>query len=91
MLSSANGATAYIDCLFLCYSASTVTGLSTVNLSTCTGFQQALLFIQMALGNMVRVPASIRPGWCDTQMPPPQDDRVVDYGPHPQTILQETL
>lgn len=52
--SSANGSIAYIDCLFLCYSALTVTGLSTVNLSTCTGFQQALLFIQMGLGNVVR-------------------------------------
>ena len=39
------GITAYIDCLFLCYSASTVTGLTTANLSTCTGFQQALLYI----------------------------------------------
>lgn len=60
-LSSANGTIAYIDCLFLCYSASTVTGLSTINLSTCTGFQQALLFIQMILGNVVRVLALICP------------------------------
>jgi hypothetical protein len=56
---------AYVDCLFLCYSALTVTGLSTVNLSTCTGFQQALLFVQMALGNIVRVPSSLHPGSSD--------------------------
>lgn len=42
----------YIDSLFLCYSALTVTGLSTVNLSTCTGFQQALLFILMVIGDI---------------------------------------
>ena len=63
--SPANGIIAYVDCLFLCYSALTVTGLSTVNLSTCTGFQQALLFIQMALGNIVGVPNSIHPGSSD--------------------------
>jgi hypothetical protein len=34
----------YIDCLFLCVSSQTVTGLSTVNLSTTTGFQQFVLF-----------------------------------------------
>lgn len=34
----------YIDCLFLCFSAQTVTGLSSVNLSSLTGFQQAILF-----------------------------------------------
>jgi hypothetical protein len=34
----------YIDALFLCFSAQTVTGLSSVNLSSLTGFQQAILF-----------------------------------------------
>jgi hypothetical protein len=34
----------YIDALFLCFSAQTVTGLSTVNLSSLTGFQQFILF-----------------------------------------------
>ena len=38
-----------------------MTGLSTLNLSTCTGFQQALLFIQMILGNVVRVRTFICP------------------------------
>jgi len=45
----------YIDCLFLCYSALTVTGLSTVNLSTLTGFQQAVLFVLMIIGNVTVV------------------------------------
>ncbi|KAL4244289.1 TrkH Potassium Transport [Abortiporus biennis] len=43
---------AFIDALFLCYSALTVTGLSTVNLSTCTAFQQAILFFLMCIGNV---------------------------------------
>lgn len=34
----------YVDALFLCYSAMTVTGLSTVDLSTTTGWQQAILY-----------------------------------------------
>jgi hypothetical protein len=34
----------YTDALFLCFSAQTVTGLSSVNLSTLTGFQQFILF-----------------------------------------------
>ncbi|KZS90153.1 TrkH-domain-containing protein [Sistotremastrum niveocremeum HHB9708] len=42
---------AYIDCLFLCYSAMTVTGLSTLNLSSLTGFQQAILFVLMLAGD----------------------------------------
>ena len=43
----------YIDALFVCYSALTVTGLSTINLSTCTAFQQAILFFLMCIGNVV--------------------------------------
>ncbi|KAH8101386.1 TrkH-domain-containing protein [Cristinia sonorae] len=45
----------FIDALFLCYSALTVTGLSTVNLSTCTVFQQAILFFLMCIGNVTVV------------------------------------
>ncbi|THH31587.1 hypothetical protein EUX98_g2629 [Antrodiella citrinella] len=41
----------FVDALFLCYSALSVTGLSTVNLSTCTAFQQAILFFLMCIGN----------------------------------------
>lgn len=44
---------AYIDALFLTYSAMTVTGLSTVNLSTITPFQQFLLFFLMLIGDVV--------------------------------------
>jgi hypothetical protein len=44
---------AFIDALFLCYSALTVTGLSTVNLSTLTVFQQAILYVLMGVGNVV--------------------------------------
>lgn len=46
---------AFIDALFLCYSALTVTGLSTINLSTLTVFQQVILLVLMILGNVVSV------------------------------------
>jgi len=39
----------YVDALFLCYSAMTVTGLSTVDLSTITGWQQAILYFLMTI------------------------------------------
>jgi len=39
----------FIDAVFLCYSAMTDTGLSTVNLSTLTAWQQVILYIQMAI------------------------------------------
>ncbi|TBU58845.1 TrkH-domain-containing protein [Dichomitus squalens] len=45
----------FIDALFLCYSALTVTGLSTVNLSTLTVFQQAILFVLMIGGDVTIV------------------------------------
>lgn len=45
----------YVDCLFLCVSAMTVTGLATNNLSQLTGFQQALLFVQMIMGNIITI------------------------------------
>ncbi|RPD81556.1 TrkH-domain-containing protein [Lentinus tigrinus ALCF2SS1-7] len=45
----------FIDALFLCYSALTVTGLSTVNLSTLTVFQQVILLVLMAVGNVTIV------------------------------------
>ncbi|KIP02880.1 hypothetical protein PHLGIDRAFT_32026 [Phlebiopsis gigantea 11061_1 CR5-6] len=46
---------AFIDALFLCYSALTVTGLSTVNLSTCTVFQQVILYALQGLGDVTIV------------------------------------
>ncbi|KAH9889441.1 TrkH-domain-containing protein [Cubamyces lactineus] len=45
----------YIDCLFNCVSAMTVCGLATVDLSSLTPFQQAVLFVQMCLGSPVVV------------------------------------
>jgi len=43
----------YVDALFNCVSASTVTGLATVNLSSLTPWQQTIIFIQMCLGSPV--------------------------------------
>lgn len=43
----------YIDCLFNCMSAMTVTGLATVNLSTLSVMQQVILFVQMIMGSLV--------------------------------------
>ncbi|KAG9217695.1 hypothetical protein CCMSSC00406_0003616 [Pleurotus cornucopiae] len=45
----------YLDSLFLCYSAMTVTGLSTINLSTTTAMQQVLLFFLMMIGDITMV------------------------------------
>ena len=45
----------FIDALFLCYSAMTVTGLTTSNVSSLTGWQQGMLWILMLVGNVVRV------------------------------------
>ncbi|KAF9265108.1 TrkH-domain-containing protein [Marasmius fiardii PR-910] len=45
----------YLDSLFLCYSAMTVTGLSTVNLSTVTAWQQVLLYLLMLIGDITVV------------------------------------
>ena len=39
----------YLDSVFLCYSSMTVTGLSTVNLSTLTAWQQVMLYILMTI------------------------------------------
>ncbi|KAF5352975.1 hypothetical protein D9758_007968 [Tetrapyrgos nigripes] len=45
----------YLDSLFLCYSAMTVTGLSTVNLSTLTAWQQVILYLLMMIGDITTV------------------------------------
>ena len=44
----------FIDALFNCVSAMTVCGLATVDMSSLTGWQQGILFIQMCLGSPVR-------------------------------------
>ncbi|KAG1861717.1 cation transport protein-domain-containing protein [Suillus subalutaceus] len=46
---------AYIDALYNSVSAMTMCGLTTVNLSQLTAWQQVLLFIQMCIGNPVIV------------------------------------
>ncbi|KAL4064271.1 cation transport protein-domain-containing protein [Scleroderma yunnanense] len=45
----------YIDALFNCVSAMTVCGLTTVNLSGLTPWQQVILFLQMCIGSPVLV------------------------------------
>lgn len=45
----------FIDCLFVCVSAMTVTGLVTINISTVTAWQQAILFMLMLCGNISAV------------------------------------
>ncbi|KIK67556.1 hypothetical protein GYMLUDRAFT_257413 [Collybiopsis luxurians FD-317 M1] len=45
----------YIDALFNCVSAMTVCGLTTIDLSSLTPWQQVILFIQMCLGSPVLV------------------------------------
>ncbi|KAI0250923.1 cation transport protein-domain-containing protein [Lactifluus subvellereus] len=46
---------AYIDALFNSVSAMAVCGLASVDLSSLTGWQQAILFLQMCLGNPVLI------------------------------------
>lgn len=50
---------AYIDAIFLCTSAMCSIGLSTVNLSSLTGFQQSVLFVLMLLGDLTIVTISV--------------------------------
>ncbi|KAI9507993.1 cation transport protein-domain-containing protein [Russula earlei] len=45
----------YVDALFNSVSAMAVCGLASVDLSSLTGWQQAILFIQMCLGNPVLI------------------------------------
>ncbi|KAF8169153.1 cation transport protein-domain-containing protein [Mycena galopus ATCC 62051] len=45
----------FLDSLFICYSAMTVTGLSTIDLSTTTPWQQAILYILMIIGDFTAV------------------------------------
>ncbi|KAH8926165.1 TrkH-domain-containing protein [Atractiella rhizophila] len=41
----------FVDCLFMCVSAVTVTGLTTIELSLITRVQQAILYVLMGLGS----------------------------------------
>jgi hypothetical protein len=51
----------FVDALFVCYSSMTDTGLSTVNLSTLTAWQQAILYVLMLVVSVIFTPKSI--GW----------------------------
>ena len=51
----------YIDCLFCCMSAMTVTGLATINLSTLSVMQQVILFWQMIIGSLVSGAVPLKP------------------------------
>ena len=44
---------AYIDSLFICVSSMTMSGLTTVDLSSLTPLQQVILFAEMCLGSPV--------------------------------------
>ena len=48
----------YIDCLFMCVSAMTVTGLVSVSASSVTLWQQIILFMLMCMGNIIIVSTS---------------------------------
>ncbi|WVQ71337.1 hypothetical protein IAR50_000865 [Cryptococcus sp. DSM 104548] len=41
----------YLDCLFMCFSAMTTTGLCTINLSALHPFQQFMLFVLFIIGD----------------------------------------
>ncbi|KAJ7725300.1 potassium transporter [Mycena maculata] len=45
----------FLDSVFMCYSAMTVTGLSTIDLSTTTSWQQVILYILMLIGDFTVV------------------------------------
>lgn len=49
----------FIDSLFNCVSAMTVTGLTTVDLSSLTGWQQTILFLLQCVGNIVRISKAV--------------------------------
>jgi hypothetical protein len=70
----------YVDALFVCVSASTVTGLATIDLSSATSFQQALLFIQICIGNPVSL-SNILP--CVRRLSSFAGFCVVGYSLHP--------
>ncbi|SPO30856.1 related to potassium transporter TRK-1 [Ustilago trichophora] len=65
----------FIDSLFVCVSAMTVTGLVTINISTTNGGQQAILFILMCIGNISAV--SITMIWIRRSFFRRKFDRVV--------------
>ena len=78
----------YIDSLFNSVSAMTVTGLTTVNLSSLTPWQQTILFLQMCLGSPV---SSISTSMAKQSTEILQGSYFLGNGFHPQvsqTFLQ---
>lgn len=67
----------FLDSLFLCYSAMTVTGLSTVNLSTLTKWQQVILYFLMAIVGLIRHMRMVAEL---TMNPGRHNDSLVDHG-----------
>ncbi|TKY88762.1 hypothetical protein EX895_002393 [Sporisorium graminicola] len=65
----------FIDALYCCVSAMTVTGLVTINISTANGGQQAILFILMCFGNISAV--SVTMIWIRRSFFRKKFDRVV--------------
>jgi hypothetical protein len=80
-----------VDALFNSVSAATVTGLTTVNISELTGWQQTILYLQMWLGNIVSlagVPANDPvPGSLMLMLFPKSGLCILDHGHCPKIIL----
>jgi Trk-type K+ transport system membrane component len=59
--SSGGFVTDYLDALFMCFSAMTVTGLNVISVSQTRPAQQAFLLILMILGDIVGPLVKLRP------------------------------
>ncbi|ETW82185.1 hypothetical protein HETIRDRAFT_154705 [Heterobasidion irregulare TC 32-1] len=66
----------YIDLLFCCMSAMTGTGLTTIDLSSLTAWQQTILFILQLAGSPIVEPMSQRNRTNDITEDPPEKDVV---------------
>jgi len=78
-----------VDALFNSVSAMTMTGLATVNLSGLTGWQQAILYLQMIAGNIVGqalVHILLHSGYLTVR--PCSGHCIMGYGHSAQIFLQ---
>ncbi|KAJ3859022.1 cation transport protein-domain-containing protein [Lentinula novae-zelandiae] len=66
----------YLDSLFLCYSAMTVTGLSTVNLSSMTVWQQIILYLLMMMVRTLLLTRTCEYEYVAKKRSPPQDRKT---------------
>lgn len=57
--STPKGSVRYIDALFLCVSAMTLSGLGSINLSVINTFQQIMLFVLIMMGSAIFVSAFV--------------------------------